>query len=58
MPQVARPVAIAEDFPGLMTNVDPRDLPDGAAEEQINLVCQVVGELRVRLGMKEVVFEE
>lgn len=58
MPQAARPVAISVDFPGMMTNVDPRDLPAGAAEEQVNATCVVIGELRVRLGVREVTFDE
>jgi len=45
------------DFPGLMLNVDPRDYPPGAAEEQENIACILMGELTVRRGMKEVVFE-
>lgn len=54
----AHPAVLIMDFPGLMTNVDPRDLPTGAAEEQTNLTCIVTGELRQRLGMREVTFEE
>lgn len=47
-----------EEFPGLITNVDSRDLPVGAAEDQVNLTCIVTGELRCRLGVREVIFEE
>lgn len=57
MPASERPVAALTDFPGLVTNVDPRDLPAGAAEEQINLCSMVQGEMRVRLGIREVIFE-
>lgn len=45
------------DFPGLVLNVDRRDLPPGAAEEQTNLACLSVGELSVRRGYREVTFE-
>lgn len=40
----------------MVSNVDPRDLPAGAAEIQVNLSCIVAGELRCRLGLREVVF--
>ena len=46
------------DFPGLVTNLDPHDLPPGAAQVQINVVSIVSGELQVRLGIKEVTFED
>ncbi len=45
------------DFPGLADNVDPRDLPPGAAEEQVNATAVVAGELAVRLGYRLVTFE-
>lgn len=58
MPSSERPVAALVDFPGLVTNVDPRDLPSGGAEEQVNLCSMVMGELRVRLGIREIIFED
>ena len=58
MPRPAKPVAQTIDFPGLLTNVDSRDLPAGAAEEQLNATCVTLGELRIRLGIREVVFDE
>lgn len=45
------------DFPGLMTNVDPLDIPDGSAREQSNLVSSKPGELRVRPGATLVTFD-
>jgi hypothetical protein len=57
MPEPARPASVVADFEGLITNTDPRDLPEGASENQINLVCVEVGELRTRLGIKPVSFE-
>ena len=48
---------VCKDFPGLIDNMDPRDLPPGAAEDQVNLACVLVGELTVRLGYKEVSFD-
>lgn len=57
MPKPAQPVVVATDFPGMMSDVDPRDIPPGAAEEQVNLCSMVQGELRVRLGVLEVSFD-
>jgi hypothetical protein len=58
MPEVARPAVMIVDFPGFFTNVDPRDLPQGGAEEQVNATSVVIGELRVRFGIREVEFED
>lgn len=44
-------------FPGLTTNLDADDLDQGAAEVQINVTGVVAHELRVRPGMREVVWE-
>lgn len=58
MADIARPIETADDFPGIMTNVDPRDIPAGAAEIQFNLSSIFMGELTARQGLREVVFEE
>jgi hypothetical protein len=58
MADIARPIETASDFPGIMTNVDPRDIPAGAAEIQFNLSSIFIGELTSRLGIREVVFED
>lgn len=58
MAEPARPANATIEFSGLMTNVDPRDVTDGAAEVQVNATCVTMGELRVRLGIREVIFEE
>lgn len=57
MADIARPSVQIVDFDGLMENVDPRDVPDGAAEEQVNATCFRFGELSVRNGLREVTFE-
>lgn len=57
MPKPATPVVVATDFVGMLPNADPRDIPTGAAEDQINLTCIKTGELRVRGGIREVFFE-
>ena len=45
------------DFRGIMSNVDPHDLPPGAAVSQVNLVVIKVGEMRVRGGYRVVTFD-
>lgn len=45
------------DFPGMITNLDERDLPPGAASEQVNVCSLIGGELQVRRGIREVTFE-
>jgi hypothetical protein len=45
------------DFPGLVTNADGPDVPSGAAEVQINLMSNRVGELTTRPGLTQVQFE-
>ena len=39
-------------WPGLMTNVDPHDLPAGAAQEQVNIQSLVLGQADVRKGIQ------
>lgn len=46
------------DFPGLVTNADGGGVPPGAAEEQINLMSNRVGELTSRPGLLLVTFED
>lgn len=48
---------IARDFPGLIDNIDQRDIPPGAADEQVNCCCIILGELSIRLGYKAVLFD-
>lgn len=45
------------DFPGIMGNSDPRDLPEGAADDQVNACSIVFGELTIRRGIREVTFD-
>ena len=45
------------DFPGMMQNVDPRDIPVGAADDQVNMGCILIGQLQCRLGLREPNFE-
>lgn len=48
---------VARDFQGLVDNIDQRDIPPGAAEDQINACCILMGELSIRLGYRTVVFD-
>lgn len=48
---------VADDFPGLITNSDSSDIPPGAAEIQVNITCVRFGELQVRRGLRQIVFE-
>lgn len=45
------------DFPGLINNSDPMDLPTGAAVVQRNATSEVPGRLTVRKGFQKVNFE-
>jgi hypothetical protein len=46
------------DFPGLVLNVDPNDLPPGAAREQTNITSALPASLEVRPGYRVVRFED
>lgn len=58
MPDTPRAVVAMEDFPGLMLDADPRDLPPGAAAEQVNVTSEDIGRLMSRKGFLVVTFEE
>ena len=55
-----RPKARVEmvDFPGIVTAVDPRDMPPGAALEQVNMQSSKIGQLETRPGFRPVTFDE
>jgi hypothetical protein len=46
-----------DDFPGLIDNTDPRNIPPGAAQLQINCASYQIGELIIRAGTLQVKFE-
>lgn len=58
MAEEPRGSAVLEDFPGMVEDIDPDDLPPGAAEIQINATCVRTGQLIVRLGILPVKFDE
>ena len=47
----------ADQFPGLVNNLDPSDLPPGYALVQTNITCVVEAELNTRGGYRTVTFE-
>lgn len=57
MGQPARVTLELNDFPGLVTNMDDHEIPEGAGQIQTNAVCLKVSQLAVRKGYREVVFE-
>lgn len=57
MPDDRGPVRQNRDFLGMTSNLDPLDIPEGGATKQVNVTCQVNGELRVRQGYRKVVWE-
>jgi hypothetical protein len=47
-----------DQFSGLVTSTDPFNLPEGSAQDMVNLVGTDEGSLTVRNGYKPVRFEE
>lgn len=58
MGQLARASVEIQDFPGLVTRIDPDDVTPGGAVEQVNVSSLQTGELRSRSGYRPVTFEE
>lgn len=54
----ARARTVIEDFPGWMPNLDPGSLPSGGSPIQINLVCNKVGRLSTRRGIRSMQSDE
>jgi len=46
-----------DDFPGLIDNTDPLNIPPGAAQVQINCASYKIGELIIRAGMRPIKFD-
>jgi hypothetical protein len=57
MGQQARTRLVLKDFPGLVTDADPHDVPKGAAREQLNVAAERPGELKPRLGYRLLRFD-
>lgn len=52
------PDTVMSDFPGLINNIDGRDLPPGAAQVQVNLQSRMQGNLQSRRGLVTLAFEQ
>lgn len=46
------------NFAGQFSGIDPDDMPDGGAAEQVNAVVLISGELMVRSGYRQIQFED
>lgn len=49
---------IIADFAGEMNNADAADIPEGAAQIQINLTSRTIGELATRKGFRFAAFDD
>lgn len=54
----ARARVVIADFPGWMPNLDAGSLPSGASPIQVNLVCNRVGRLATRRGLRPMQADE
>lgn len=45
------------DFPGLVLNADPREVPSGAGQIQVNVTSEQIGLLQSRRGLRVVTFD-
>jgi hypothetical protein len=45
------------EFPGLVNNEDPKDIPNGAAIVQVNFAVRIEGLLTVRRGFRIAAFD-
>lgn len=54
----ARARTVIADFPGWMPNLDAGSLPSGASPIQVNLVCNRVGQLKTRRGIRPMQSDE
>lgn len=49
---------VISDFPGFMPNLDAGSLPSGGSPIQVNLVCNRVGRLATRRGLRPMQADE
>lgn len=57
-PDVPQTAVVLADFPGLVLDRDPHDIPPGASDDQVNATCENSGQLTSRAGFVLVTFEE
>ncbi len=58
MGEKAQSVVKNDRFSGMVSGVNPHDLPEGAAALLLNVMILRPGELRVRRGLQELRFDE
>lgn len=56
--RVPKSTVSIRDFMGMATNIDPSNLKPGVARVQINVHGIQRGQLEVRRGLRELVFED
>lgn len=54
-----QPLAVVRfgDFTGQVSSIDPHDLPKGAMVSQINMTCEIAGQLACRKGTRPISFD-
>lgn len=54
------PIAMVEirDFVGMISDMGPQDIPDGAAQYQVNLGVTRPGDMQTRGGLRALVFDD
>ncbi len=57
MDQTGDVIIRVDNFSGLVSNVNPRAVKPGGAVEQRNVTVTRLGELAVRRGLRELVFD-
>lgn len=45
------------DFPGLVLNADPREVPPGSGQVQVNVTSEQIGVLQSRRGLRVTTFD-
>lgn len=57
MAEDAQTAVVMGDFPGLVLDTEPHDIPEGASDDQVNATCEDAGALRSRRGFLVCSFE-
>lgn len=57
MGQPAESAVEIRAFQGMSSNTDPHDLRPGQSAKQVNVAAVKLGELNVRRGLKELVYD-
>ncbi len=49
---------LIRDWTGMVTNADPRDIPDSCSQIQVNMTQERAGEIITRGGLRPVSFDD